>query len=97
LLEQCASDPKQNDRLVVGALAATGDQAGAIAAAQRLVAARGHRYADVLFEPNLAGARQSAAYAAVVNRLGLTVYWRSRGAAPDICADAGRPSFCAAT
>jgi tetratricopeptide (TPR) repeat protein len=96
LLEQCASDPKQNDRLVIAALAAIGDQAGAIAGAQRLVAARGHRYADVLFEPNLASARRSPAYTAVVNRLGLTAYWRSQHAAPDICSDAGRPSFCAA-
>jgi tetratricopeptide (TPR) repeat protein len=96
LLEQCASDPKQNDRLVIGALAALGDQAGAIAGAQRLIAARGHRYADVLFEPNLASARRSPPYAAVVSRLGLTSYWRSHGNAPDICGDAGRPSFCAA-
>jgi hypothetical protein len=95
LLEQCTSDPKQNDRLVIAALAAVGDQIGAIAGAQRLVAARGHRYADVLFEPNLAAARQLPAYAAVVNRLGLTGYWRSRGAAPDVCRDAVHPSFCA--
>lgn len=96
LLEQCTGDPKQNDRLVVGALAAIGDQAGAIAGAQRLVSARGHRYADVLFEPNIAAARQSPAYSDVVNRLGLTAYWRLQRAAPDICSDAGRPSFCAA-
>lgn len=72
LLEQCASDPKHNDRLVIGALAALGDQVGAIAGAEPLIAARGHRYADVLFEPNLASARQSPFNAAVVNRLGLT-------------------------
>ena len=96
LLEQCANDPKQTDRLIVGALAALGEQSGAVAAAQRLIAIRGHRYADVLFEPNLAGARQSPPYAALVSRLGLAAYWRSRGAAPDICEDAGRPSYCAA-
>ena len=96
LLEECARDPKQTDRLVVGALAALGDENGALLAAQRLIASRGHRYADVLFEPNLASARQSPAYAALVNRLGLTGYWRSHGAAPDICDNAGRPSFCTA-
>jgi tetratricopeptide (TPR) repeat protein len=96
LLDQCANDPKQNDRLVIAGLAALGEHDAAIAGAQRLIAARGHRYADVLFEPNLASARQSPPYAAVVSRLGLTSYWRSRGAAPDICGDAGRPSYCAA-
>jgi tetratricopeptide (TPR) repeat protein len=96
LLQRCASDPKRTDRLVIGALAALGDQAAAIAGAQRLIATRGHRYADVLFEPNLASARQTPSYAALVNRLGLTEYWRARGAAPDICGDSARPSFCAA-
>lgn len=96
LLEKCAADPQKNDRLVIGALAALGDQAGAIAGAQRLIAARGHRYADVLFEPNLASADQSKAYAAVVNRLGLGAYWRLHGAAPDICSGVGKPTFCAA-
>jgi len=95
MLEECASDSKHNDRLVIGALAAIGDQDGAIAGAQRLIAARGYRYSDVLFEPNLASARQSPSYAALVNGLGLTMYWRSHGAAPDICGDAGRPAFCA--
>ena len=96
LLEQCAGDPKTNDRLVIAALAALGDRAAAIAGAQRLIATRGHRYADVLFEPNLASARQEPAYAALVNRLGLTNYWRAKTAAPDICVDYGRPAFCAA-
>jgi tetratricopeptide (TPR) repeat protein len=96
LLRQCASDPKQNDRLVIAALAALGDQPGAIAGAQRLIADRGHRYADVLFEPNLASADQSAPYADLVSRLGLSSYWRSRGATPDICSGVRRPSFCSA-
>lgn len=97
LLEQCANNPKQTDRLIIGALAALGDQEAAIAGAQRLIASRGHRYADVLFEPNLASARKSTPYAALVKRLGLTTYWLSRAATPDICSDAGRPSFCAAS
>jgi tetratricopeptide (TPR) repeat protein len=94
LLVHCASDPKQTDRLIVGGLAALRDDTAALVAAQRLIATRGHRYADVLFEPNLATARHSSAYAALVNRLGLPSYWRSTGQVPDICRDPGRPSFC---
>jgi tetratricopeptide (TPR) repeat protein len=96
LLAQCANDPKRTDRLIVGAFAALRDDAAAVNAAQRLIAARGHRYADVLFEPNLAEADGSPDYAALVNRLGLPRYWQSTGQAPDICRDAGRPSFCGA-
>jgi tetratricopeptide (TPR) repeat protein len=96
LLEQCANDPKQADRLIVGALAALGDGTAAVVAAQRLIANKGHRYADVLFEPNLASARQSPAYALLVNRLGLASYWRSHGHVPDVCSKETRPSFCAA-
>jgi hypothetical protein len=80
--------------LIVGALAALGDQVAAVAAAQTLIASRGHRYADVLFEPNLASARATPAYQSLVTRLGLPSYWRVGGRAPDICRDPGRPSFC---
>jgi tetratricopeptide (TPR) repeat protein len=96
LLRQCAGDPKANDRLVVAALAALGEKDAAIAGAQRLIASRGYRYADVLFEPNLASAAQSPAYAALVNQLGLAGYWRTPATEPDICNDPARPSFCAA-
>jgi len=94
LLTQCVRDPRRTDRLIVGALAALRDDRAALDAAGRLIAARGHRYADVLFEPNLASARQSPDYQRVVNKLGLPAYWRSQGHAPDICRDAGRPNFC---
>lgn len=94
LLAQCANDPRSADRLIVGAFAALRDNPGALDAAARLIANRGHRYADVLFEPNLASARQSPAYQALVGQLGLTRYWRSDGHAPDVCRDDKRPSFC---
>lgn len=94
LLEHCASDPKRTDRLIVGALAALRDETAALMAAQRLIAGRGHRYADVLFEPNLASARQSPAYQSLINRLGLPGYWRSAGHDPDICRDSSPPAFC---
>ena len=94
LLGRCVQDPRQTDRLIVGAFAALRDDAAALDAARRLIAARGTRYSDVLFEPNLASARGTMDYQLLVNRLGLPAYWRSRGNTPDICRDAGRPSYC---
>lgn len=94
LLGHCAADPQRTDRLIVAALAALDDDQAALDAARRLIASRGHRYADVLFEPNLASARQSPSYFSLVNQLGLPKYWRSAGQVPDICRDPGRPSFC---
>lgn len=96
LLARCVQDPRRTDRLIVGAFAALGDDRAALDAAGRLIASRGHRYADVLFEPNLASARQSMDYQLVVNRLGLPAYWKANRNAPDICRDAARPKFCAA-
>jgi tetratricopeptide (TPR) repeat protein len=96
LLGHCASDPKRSDRLIVGAIAALRDEDAALRAAQRLIANRGHRQADVLFEPNLAAARQLPSYALLVNRLGLPGYWRASRQSPDICRDQARPSFCGA-
>jgi tetratricopeptide (TPR) repeat protein len=94
LLNRCVQDPRRTDRLIVGAFAALRDDRAALDAARRLIAARGHRYADVLFEPNLASASGSMDYQLLVNRLGLPGYWRSRGNTPDICRDAARPKFC---
>jgi tetratricopeptide (TPR) repeat protein len=94
LLGRCVQDPRQTDRLIVGAFAALRADGSALDAARRLIAARGPRYSDVLFEPNLASARGTIDYQVLVNGLGLPVYWRSNGNPPDICRDAGRPSFC---
>jgi TIR domain len=94
LLARCVQDPRQTDRLIVGALAALRSDAAALDAARRLIAARGPRYSDVLFEPNLASARGTIDYQLLVNRLGLSAYWRSPEHAPDICRGAGKPSFC---
>jgi tetratricopeptide (TPR) repeat protein len=94
LLGECVADAKRTDRLIVGALAALREEDAALGAARRLIVNRGHRYADVLFEPNLAAARQSPAYAQLVNGLGLPRYWRSSNQAPDICRAAGKPNFC---
>ena len=94
LLSHCARDPKRTDRLIVGALAALREDKSALDAAGLLIANRGHRYADVLFEPNLATARRSKDYIALVNLLGLPRYWQSSRQMPDICRDATPPSFC---
>lgn len=94
-LEALASDPRRNDRLVIAALAALGEHAAAIDAAQRLIRARGHMAADVLFEPNLARASGSPDYARLVGGLGLAGYWRSTRSLPDICRGSASPAYCA--
>jgi hypothetical protein len=93
-LARFAADPRYNDKLVVGLLAALGAREAAIGAAAGLVRNRGLLDAEVLFEPNLAAARSEARYADLVRRLGLLAYWRSARHAPDICRDSGRPGFC---
>jgi len=93
-LERFATDPRTNDRLVVGMLAALGAREAAIVAAAKLVRARGLFHTEVLFEPSLAAARGEPGYAKLVRSLGLTDYWRSARNPPDICRDSIRPNFC---
>ena len=93
-LESFAADPRYNDKVVVGVLAALGARDAALKAAANLVRDRGLFDAEVLFEPNLAEARAEPAYAELVRRLGLVGYWRSARSPPDICRDAARPSYC---
>ncbi|MEO5611970.1 MAG: TIR domain-containing protein [Sphingomicrobium sp.] len=93
-LESFAVDPRYNDRLVVGTLAALGARVVALKAAKNLVHTRGLFDTEVLFEPNLAAAREEPGYAQLVRQLGLTNYWRGTRNSPDICRDPARPSFC---
>jgi tetratricopeptide (TPR) repeat protein len=93
-LASFASDPRYNDRLVVGTLAALGARHAALAAAESLIRQRGPFDAEVLFEPHLAAARNEPAYARLVRDLGLTAYWRKVRTAPDICRDSAAPPFC---
>jgi tetratricopeptide (TPR) repeat protein len=93
-LERFSTDPRYNDRLVVGTLAALGARDAAIRAAANLVRSRGLFDAEVLFEPNLAAARGEPAYAELVGNLGLTAYWREARIAPDICREVAKPKFC---
>ena len=91
-----ASDPRRNNRIVVAALAALGANDAALDAAQRLIRARGHTVADVLFDRNMAKASVTPRYAALVNQLGLIDYWKSSRSAPDVCRQGETPGFCAA-
>jgi hypothetical protein len=94
-LESFAADPRYNDKVVVGVLAALGARVAAIKAAANLVRTRGLFDAEVLFEPNMAAARSEPSYVDLVRKLGLIGYWRSSPSPPDICRGADRPSFCA--
>jgi tetratricopeptide (TPR) repeat protein len=93
-LETFAADPRYNDKVIVGILAALGARDAAIKAAANLVRSRGLFDAEVLFEPNMAAARSEAGYAELVRKLGLIGYWRSAPNPPDICRGSARPSFC---
>lgn len=94
VLEGFAGDPRFNDRVVVGVLAALGARNEALEAAANLVRTRGLFDAEVLFEPNMAAARAEPGYADLVRKLGLVNYWRTAASLPDICRDAARPHFC---
>ncbi|WP_294120670.1 toll/interleukin-1 receptor domain-containing protein [Sphingomonas sp.] len=93
-LESFAADPRYNDKVVVGVLAALGARNAAIKAAANLVRTRGLFDAEVLFEPNMAAARSEPGYADLVRKLGLLGYWQSAPNPPDICRGTARPSFC---
>jgi tetratricopeptide (TPR) repeat protein len=93
-LEGFARDPRYNDKVMVGVLAALGARNAALEAAANLLRARGLFDAEVLFEPNLAAARAEPGYAELVRTLGLIGYWRSAPNPPDICRDGARPRFC---
>jgi tetratricopeptide (TPR) repeat protein len=93
-LDGFARDPRYNDKVVVGVLAALGARTTALKAAEDLVRDRGLLDAEVLFEPNMAAARTEPAYAKLLRNLGLIGYWRSAPSQPDICRGGARPSFC---
>jgi tetratricopeptide (TPR) repeat protein len=93
-LEGFARDPRYNDKVVVGVLAALGARNAAVQAAAALVRTRGLLDAEVLFEPNMAAARAEPGYAELLRTLGLIGYWRSARNPPDICRSGARPRFC---
>ena len=93
-LQGFAADPRYNDKVVVGTLAAFGAKTDALQAAANLVRFRGLFDVEVLFEPNMAAARGEPRYAELVGKLGLVGYWRSAPSPPDICRDSAKPRFC---
>jgi Flp pilus assembly protein TadD len=93
-LEGFARDPRYNDKVVVGVLAALGARAAALKAAENLVHSRSLFDAEVLFEPNMTLARADPGYADLLLKLGLIGYWRTATNPPDICRDPVRPRFC---
>jgi DNA-binding winged helix-turn-helix (wHTH) protein/tetratricopeptide (TPR) repeat protein len=80
---------------VASGLAALGRDEEALAAAERLIGEHTALAADVLFEPSLARARGTPAFAALAGRLGLIHYWRASGRRPDFCSVAAPPALCA--
>lgn len=95
-LRAIASSPRGNNRIMVAALAALGENDAALHAAQQLIAARGPMVADVLFDRNMAKASGTPQYAALVNRLGLADYWKKSRSPPDVCRLVPTSGFCAA-
>ncbi|HEU4705128.1 MAG TPA: TIR domain-containing protein [Sphingomicrobium sp.] len=93
-LQEMASNPRRNDRLIVAGLAALDADGAALQAARNLIRERGPPLADVLFEPNLAEASATPNYAALVRQLGLAGYWQSTRQIPDICRQSRQPTFC---
>lgn len=93
-LESFARDRRYNDKIVVGMLAALGAHEASLEAAAELIRTRGLLETEILFEPNMAQAATAPAYSGLVERLGLTNYWRSAASPPDICGNPQRPHFC---
>ncbi|MEO7602504.1 MAG: TIR domain-containing protein [Sphingomicrobium sp.] len=93
-LQHLSSEPRYNDKLVVGLLAALGAHKAALEGAANLVRARGLWQTEVLFEPNLKAASGELGYAELVGKLGLVRYWKEARKSPDICREQERPRFC---
>lgn len=81
-------------KLRIAALASVGADQAALASASALVGASGSADQYVLFEPPLARARQSPAFARLLKRIGLIEYWRKTGSKPDFCSEQGAPALC---
>jgi hypothetical protein len=91
---ELVADPRFLSRGNVLAMAMTGHDREAVAAASRMID-RFPGYVTVIYEPPFARARQTPEFAALVQRLGLVDYWRKSGHPPDFCAAADAPALCA--
>jgi hypothetical protein len=79
----------------VGALVALGRDADALAVAESTFVGSRLPETFILFQPALARARASRAFAELAGRLGLVDYWRQTGQHPDFCAVPDAPAICA--
>ena len=90
------ADPAANSRFIADGLAALGDDAAALHAAETLIERKGSNALLAFYDPTLATARASPDFAAFVKRIGLADYWRKSGNLPDFCLAPGGPALCAA-
>jgi len=94
-LEQLSLKDTSNGDILITALAALGANDSALAVAARQIERDGPGALPVLFEPTLATARRSPRFAQIVERFGLTDYWRRSRRPPDFCKEADAPALCA--
>lgn len=94
LVQSLARDPSADHSLLISALAALGADREALAIASSLIDRNSWSANAVLFEPPLARARQSADFGTIVQRLGLSAYWKATGRLPDFCRQAIAPPVC---
>jgi DNA-binding winged helix-turn-helix (wHTH) protein/tetratricopeptide (TPR) repeat protein len=92
--EALAADPANLSRFTVVALALTGRDRAAVAAAGRLFDRDGPRQLPLVYEPSFAAARRTPEFEALATRLGLVGYWRTSGHAPDFCRAPEPPDLC---
>lgn len=94
-LARLADDRATLTPFVVSGFAALGRNDEALRAAERLIGEHSALAADVLFDPVMAQARNTPAFAALAGRLGLIGYWRATARRPDFCSAPAPPALCA--
>ncbi len=95
LLVAAAKPTWSDSSEIVSALAQLGDVDAALKLANDLAVADPVYYNQpALFEPASAPMRRDARFMAVMSRLGLTDYWRSKDRWPDFCAEPGLRYDC---
>ncbi|MEI9889274.1 MAG: hypothetical protein WDN45_00265 [Caulobacteraceae bacterium] len=78
----------------IGMLAVLGAKDEAFAEADAYLKPDAYADGAFLFWPNLTDFRRDPRFKALVQRIGLTAYWRVAGKWPDFCSDPGAPYDC---
>ena len=86
----------EHDMIVARLLAALGANREALGMVERAAPLLGFWTTSTLWYPSMRSARSDPAFPALVQRLGLTKYWRASGTRPDACREARPPPFCKA-